>query len=289
MNFRIYFRLIVSLAVALGSFASVALAAPSEPIVTPNAAPVQATVDNAVPFDAVAPAQPEKGKMVNFTLEAKRAKLEIQPGVVKEVWTFNGQVPAPTLRVNQGDTVHFTLINKDPDMEHGLDFHAGQMDMGTYHKPIKPGESVSFNWKAEYPGVFYYHCSAAPVIMHIANEMFGAVIVDPPGYKPEGKEYVLIQSEWYEHSTDLNALMEDSPQAVAFNGIPAQYVGNPLIADPGEKVRFYFVNAGINLRLPCYRYDIRSNHVGRQPQKHALWRTNRSGSTGGDGCHRFVC
>src|SRR5665647_702735 len=228
MKLKIFFRLIVSLAVVLGSFATVAMAAPSKPIVTPNAAPVQTTVDNAVPFDAMAPAQPDKGKVVNFTLEAKRAKLEIQPGVVKEVWTFNGQVPAPTLRVNQGDTVHFTLINKDPDMEHGLDFHAGQMDMGTYHKPIKPGESVSYDWKAEYPGVFYYHCSAGPVIMHIANGMFGAVIVDPPGYKPEGKEYVLIQSEWYKNSTDLNALLEESPQAVAFNGIPAQYVGKPL-------------------------------------------------------------
>jgi nitrite reductase (NO-forming) len=246
MKLRIFFRLIVSLAVVFGSFASVAMAAPSKPIVIPNFAPVQTTVDNAVPFDAVAPDQPDKGKVVNFTLEAKRAKLELQPGVVQEVWTFSGQVPAPTLRVNQGDTVHFTLINKDPDMEHGLDFHAGQMDMGTYHKPIKPGESVSFDWKAEYPGVFYYHCSAGPVIMHIANGMFGAVIVDPPGYKPEGKEYVLIQSEWYKNSTDLNALMEESPQAVAFNGIPAQYVGSPLTAKPGEKVRFYFVNAGIN-------------------------------------------
>ncbi|MEB3103997.1 plastocyanin/azurin family copper-binding protein [Ferviditalea candida] len=246
MSLQVFLRLAVSLAIVLGSFSSIAAAAPSKRIVTPDAVPVQTAVNQAVPFDPVAPAQPEKGKVVNFTLEAIRAKLEVSPGVVKEVWTFNGQVPAPTLRVNQGDTVHFTLVNRDPDMVHGLDFHAGQMDMGTYHKPIKPGESVSFDWKAEYPGVFYYHCSADPVIMHIANGMFGAVIVDPPGYKPEGKEYVLIQSEWYEHSTNLQALLEESPQAIAFNGVAAQYVDKPLTADPGEKVRFYFVNAGIN-------------------------------------------
>lgn len=199
-----------------------------------------------MPFDPKAPAQPDKGKVVNYTLEAKRARLEVAPGVVKEVWTFNGSVPGPTLRVHQGDTVHFTLINKDPEMDHGLDFHAGQMDMGTYHKAVKPGESISFDWKAEYPGVFYYHCSADPVIMHIANGMFGAVIVDPPGFRPEGKEYVLIQSEWYEHSTDMMSLMEDSPVAMAFNGVASQYVDRPLTADAGEKVRFYFVNAGIN-------------------------------------------
>lgn len=241
-----WLRLIVGASLLLGSFSSVAIAAPSEPVITPNAAAVQTTADKAVPFDALAPAQPEKGKVVNFTLEAKRANLEVAPGVVKEVWTFNGQVPAPTLRVHQGDTVHFTLINKDPEMAHGLDFHAGQMDMGTYHKPIQPGESISFDYKVEYPGVFYYHCSADPVIMHIANGMFGAVIVDPPGYVPEGKEYVLIQSEWYEHSTDMQDLMENEPQAVTFNGVASQYVADPLPADPGERVRFYFVNAGIN-------------------------------------------
>jgi nitrite reductase (NO-forming) len=247
MRFKSLFRLSVSLAIAFGGFSPAASATPpSERIVTPNAAPVQTAVENAVPFNPAAPAQPEEGKVVNFTLEAKRANLEVAPGVVKEVWTFNGQVPSPTLRVHQGDTVHFTLINKDPEMAHGLDFHAGQMDMGTYHKPINPGESVTFDWKAEYPGVFYYHCSADPVIMHIANGMFGAVIVDPPGYKPTGKEYVLIQNEWYDNSTNLQSLLEDTPKAVAFNGVASQYVSNPLTADPGERVRFYFVNAGIN-------------------------------------------
>lgn len=78
------------------------------------------------------------------------------------------------------------------------------MDMGKYHQAIKPGESITFDWKANYPGVFYYHCSADPVIMHIANGMFGAVIVDPPGYMPEGKEDVLIQHEWYGRGTDPN-------------------------------------------------------------------------------------
>lgn len=236
--------LIISLVIVV-SLSSVALGAPSEPIITKNATEVQQNIPEAVPFHAEAPLKPEKGKIVEFTLSAKLATMEIN-GNKREVWTFNDSVPGPTLRVNQGDIVRFTLENKDPNMAHGLDFHAGQMDMGKYHQAIQPGESITFDWKAQYPGVFYYHCSADPVIMHIANGMFGAVIVDPPDYQPEGKEYVLIQHEWYQNSTDINALINDAPEALAFNGTPMQYVEAPLTADPGEKIRFYFVNAGIN-------------------------------------------
>lgn len=224
---------------------SLAMAAPSEPIIKQDAVEVQQSIPKAIPFNAEAPSKAVKGEIVEFTLSAKLATMEIN-GEEREVWTFNGSVPGPTLRVNQGDTVRFTLENKDPNMAHGLDFHAGQMDMGKYHKAIQPGESITFDWKPEYPGVFYYHCSADPVIMHIANGMFGAVIVDPPDYEPEGKEYVLIQHEWYKNSTNLDALINEAPEALAFNGTPLRYATEPLTAEPGEKVRFYFVNAGIN-------------------------------------------
>jgi nitrite reductase (NO-forming) len=237
-----FLRSMLCASMIAASFATTALAAPPSPrIVTPNAAPVQTDIPNVKPFNAVAPPQPEKGKVVNFTLAAEKAKMG-----EKTVWTFNGQVPAPTLRVHQGDTVHVTLINKDPDMAHGIDIHAGKMDMGTYHQTIKPGESESFSFVANTPGVFYYHCSAAPVIMHIANGMFGAVIVDPPGYVPQGKEYVVIQNEWYKNGQDLNDLENGEPESVAFNGVPSQYMNTPLTASAGEDVRFYFVNAGIN-------------------------------------------
>lgn len=221
-------------------------AAPAGFRISPNAVSVSAEVVPALTFNPEAPPQPERGKVVEVTLEAVRAKLEITPGEFQEVWTFNRQVPAPTIRIHQGDTLRVTLLNKDPEMDHGLDFHAGQMDSGTYHKAIKPGESAVFEFRANYPGVFYYHCSAGPVLMHIANGMFGAVIVDPPEYKPAGKEYVLIQHEWYDKLTDLTTLLTSQPKAVAFNGVPAQYIEKPLTAKPGEPVRFYFVDAGPN-------------------------------------------
>jgi nitrite reductase (NO-forming) len=219
---------------------------PAPPVVVEGAVPVVTEPPAAKAFNPAAPPQPVKGKVVEVHLDAVRAKLELAPGDVQEVWTFGGQVPAPTIRVHQGDTLRIVLTNKDPEMEHGLDFHAGQMDSGTFHKPIQPGESQTFEFVARYPGVFYYHCSAGPVIMHIANGMFGAVIVDPPGYQPKGKEYVLIQHEWYPNLHDLNGMLTQQPKAVAFNGVPNQYLNKPLTAAPGEPVRFYFVDAGPN-------------------------------------------
>ncbi|HYF75755.1 MAG TPA: multicopper oxidase domain-containing protein [Symbiobacteriaceae bacterium] len=217
------------------------------PVVTPNAVLPETTFGQAVAFDPAAPAPfGAVGGVVEVRLEARRVNMEVAPGDVREVWTFGGQVPAPTIRVRQGDTVRITLVNKDPEMEHGLDFHAGQMDSGTFHQAIGPGESITFDYMARYPGVFYYHCSAGPVIMHIANGMFGAMIVDPPGYTPAGREYVLVQHEWYDPAGGLEALLTGQPTSVVLNGAAAQYVDRPLTAGAGEKVRFYFVNAGAN-------------------------------------------
>lgn len=219
---------------------------PPAPVIRKDSVQVESQVPPAVPFDAKAPPVAPAGKVVEVTLDAVLAKLELSPGQFQEVWTFGGSVPAPTIRVTQGDTVRITLNNKDPQMEHGLDFHFAQADSGTFHQAVKPGESITYEFKANYPGVFLYHCSAGPVIMHLANGMFGAVMVDPPGYKAEGKEYVLIQHEWYQNQTDLNELLKGTPTAMAFNGIPNQYLEKPLTANPGERVRFYFLDAGPN-------------------------------------------
>lgn len=219
------------------------------PVVTQGAVVPETTFGQAVPFDPMAPlasVEAAGGRVVAVKLEARRVRMEVAPGDAREVWSFNGQVPAPTIRVRQGDTVRITLTNKDPEMEHGLDFHAGQMDSGTFHKAIQPGESITFDYVARYPGVFYYHCSAGPVIMHIANGMFGAMIVDPPDYTPAGTEYVLVQHEWYDPAGGLEALLTGQPTSVVLNGVAAQYVDDPLTARAGEKVRFYFVNAGAN-------------------------------------------
>ena len=176
-------------------------------------------------------------------------------GIAKDVnfqgWSFGDTIPAHALHVRQGDTVKFTLTNNG-SMGHGMDFHAAQIDPGANYKTVLPGESFTFSWTANVPGVFMFHCSAAPVIQHIADGMFGAIVVDPPTPLPPAREYVLVQSEYYlaqksnVYVGDVNKMLAGTPDYVVFNGMYNQYREHPLTANPGELVRLYVVNAGPN-------------------------------------------
>jgi nitrite reductase (NO-forming) len=115
-----------------------------------------------------------------------------------------------------------------------------------------PGQSFSFTWTANVPGVFMFHCSSAPVIEHIANGMYGAIVVDPATPLPPAREYVLVQSEFYVgqqngvYTGDVTKMLADTPDYVVFNGMLNQYKEHPLTAKPGELVRLYVMNAGPN-------------------------------------------
>ncbi|MBO0783523.1 MAG: multicopper oxidase domain-containing protein [Ktedonobacteraceae bacterium] len=141
-------------------------------------------------YDAHAPAVLQ-GSTVNVTLSVKEVLVSIAPGVAYHAWTFNGTVPGPVIRVRQGQTVHFTLVNEGA-MPHSIDFHAAQTPWNVNYQEVAAGKSFSFNWKANAPGVFMYHCGAPTVIYHMANGMYGAIIVDPAkGWVP-AQEYVLV-------------------------------------------------------------------------------------------------
>ncbi|HKK05058.1 MAG TPA: multicopper oxidase domain-containing protein [Gammaproteobacteria bacterium] len=197
-------------------------------------------------------------KTVNVTLHAKETDQPIDnKGTMYATWTFDGEVPGPVVRVTQGDTVHFTLINdKHNKNSHSIDFHAARVSVVDEFSPIKPGHQKTFDFVATKPGVFYYHCGADPMIQHIARGMFGVIIVDPkdPKAMPKAdREYVLIQSEIYPHPDDKNEMMANKWKYVVFNGRLFRYdpVHDPnaktwLQAKPGERVRIYFVNAGPN-------------------------------------------
>jgi nitrite reductase (NO-forming) len=158
---------------------------------------------------------------------------------------FGGQVPAPTLRITEGDTVHFTLTNQGT-MPHSIDFHAAQIAWSRVYQEVAPGASANFDWTAKYPGVFMYHCGAAPVLMHMADGMYGMVIVDPKGGRPPAREYVIVQSEFYGSGGEYAKMLNDPPDVVVFNGQSLRYKTNPLVATAGELVRLFIVNAGPN-------------------------------------------
>ncbi|MDI3317791.1 MAG: multicopper oxidase domain-containing protein, partial [Bacillota bacterium] len=184
-----------------------------------------------------------QGSHVWVELVAEPATLPIAPDRCYRAWTFDGQVPGPVIRLRQGDLVTFTLVNRDPEMAHSIDFHAARTPWSVNYQPVLPGQRLTFTFQAADPGVFLYHCGVAPAIQHLANGMYGAVIVDPKEGRPPAREFVLVEGEWY-RSDDPDALPTQAPVYTVFNGYADRYLRHPLAARPGERVRFYVVNAG---------------------------------------------
>jgi nitrite reductase (NO-forming) len=187
-----------------------------------------------------------RAEPVAVELRAKIVTLDVAKGDQREAWTFNETFPGPVIRVKEGDVVNFTLKN-EADRVHSIDFHAARTPWNLHFQGVPTGSEASFQWKADSPGVFYYHCGTDPMIQHIANGMFGAVIVEPrqPIVKPD-REYVIVQSEIYPTPYDVDAMMAGKPKFVVFNGRVNRYLDEPLKAKPGELIRLHVVNAGPN-------------------------------------------
>ncbi|MEL4504511.1 multicopper oxidase domain-containing protein [Luteococcus sp. H138] len=202
------------------------------------------------PRDAVlAPAPKEKVHKV--TMRVTDEVIEVAPGVKQTMWTFNGTAPGPVLRGKIGDVFEVTLVN-DGGMGHGLDFHAGALAPDKPMRTIAPGESLVYRFTANRAGIWMYHCSTMPMTQHIANGMYGAVVIDPPDLPEVEKEYLLVQGEQYFGAdadgapgvADMGKIMAEKPDAVVFNGYPGQYDRSPLPAKVGERVRFWVLDAG---------------------------------------------
>lgn len=150
---------------------------------------------------------------------------------------------SPTLRGKVGDTFIVHLTNKG-SMSHSLDFHAGMVSPDPVMRDLAPGEQLTYRFTATHAGAWMYHCGTAPMSMHVASGMFGAVIIDPPNLTPVDQEYVLVQSEIYQDN-DAAAQLKN----VVFNGVPDQYLTQPLTLRAGQTARFWLVNAGPNRAL----------------------------------------
>ncbi len=194
------------------------------------------------------------GDSVPVTIESTDRAVTIANGVQYNAWTFGGTVPGPVLHVRQGQTVQVTFVNHG-NMQHSIDFHAAEVAPDIAYRSINPNESLSFSFVARTPGAFVYHCGTPPVLFHIANGMYGAIIVDPTTpLPPADRSYVLVQSEWYTSQVKGTRMGPNGekmaaamPDEVVFNGIAFQYRDHPLPAKVGRTVRLYVVNAGPNL------------------------------------------
>lgn len=183
------------------------------------------------------------------TLRVAETEREVSPGITQRLWTFGGTAPGPTLRGKIGDIFEITLIN-DAAMGHSIDFHAGALAPDRPMRTIAPGESLVYRFAATRAGVWLYHCSTMPMSVHIANGMFGAVIIDPPDLAPVDHEYVLVASEFYlgpqGGEVDADKVAADKPDLAVFNGYANQYDHAPLTARAGERVRIFVLAAGPN-------------------------------------------
>ena len=208
-----------------------------------------------------APIQRRSPTEVYVELNSKIQDIALAPGVLYRAWTFNGDVPGPFIRAREGDTLKIGITNSDPSgMPHNVDFHAvigpgGGAPVTT----VVPGQRAVAQFRLLHPGLFVYHCAAPPVTDHIANGMYGLILVEPKGgLPPVDQEFYVLQSEFYtatatppEGSRYVEyshaAGLREDPQFVVFNGGSGSLAGDrALQARAGETVRIFFGNAGPN-------------------------------------------
>ncbi|HKT35330.1 MAG TPA: copper-containing nitrite reductase [Nitrospira sp.] len=193
-------------------------------------------------------------------LEVSEVNLPMADGVEYNFWTFGGRVPGKFIRVRQGDTVEFHLMNHpDSRFPHNIDLHAVTgPGGGAASSNTAPGRRTQFTFKALNPGLYVYHCATAPVGEHVANGMYGLILVEPPGgLTPVEREYYVMQSDFYTKGPhhekghqpfDMDKAIDEHPTYVVFNGAEGSLLGEKALkAKVGERVRLFVGNGGPNL------------------------------------------
>ena len=199
-------------------------------------------------------------KKVIVEIEVVEKVMRLADGVDYTFWTFGGKVPGPFIRVQEGDEVELHLDNNaNNKMPHNIDLHAVNGPGGGAEATMTvPGHSSVFRFRALSPGLFVYHCATAPVGMHIANGMYGLILVTPKaGFAYADKEFYIMQGEFYTKGKngepglqpfDMDKAIKEQPEYVVFNGSVGSTTGdNALHAKVGDRVRIYVGNAGPNL------------------------------------------
>jgi nitrite reductase (NO-forming) len=197
---------------------------------------------------------------VEVELTAVELEGQLADGTTTTYWTYDGTVPAPMLRVREGDTVEFTLRNAADSLNpHSIDLHAvNGPGGGAGATQIGPDEAATFTFRAENPGVYVYHCATPHIPTHVAMGMYGLIVVEPEGgLEPVDREFYVMQGEIYtaqERGTegllsyDVDRMMAEDPTYVVFNGAANALTGDAALqAEVGDTVRMFVGNGGPNL------------------------------------------
>lgn len=197
---------------------------------------------------------------VRVKMETIEKTMKMDDGVEYHYWTFDGDVPGRMIRVREGDTVDIEFSNNPSStVPHNVDFHAATGQGGGAEASFTaPGRTSTFSFKALQPGLYIYHCAVAPVGMHIANGMYGLILVEPKEGLPKvDKEFYIVQGDFYTKGKkgaqglqpfDMDKAIAEQPEYVVFNGHVGAIAGdNALKAKAGETVRMYVGNGGPNL------------------------------------------
>jgi len=201
-----------------------------------------------------------KAKKLIVNMEILEEVGEMTDGVKYTYWTFGGSVPGSFIRTRVGDEVEFHLKNHpDNKLPHNIDLHAVTgPGGGATSSFVAPGKEAQFSFKVLNPGLYVYHCATAPVGMHIANGMYGLILVEPEGGLPKvDKEYYVMQGDFYTKGDtgerglqpfDMKKAVDEDADYVVFNGKVGSLTGdNAITAKVGETVRLYIGNGGPNL------------------------------------------
>lgn len=212
------------------------------------------------PAQVPAPITRTEPQTVEVNLTVKEVVAELADGATYSFWTFDGTVPGPLIRVMEGDTVKLTLTNPATNSTgHNIDLHAvNGPGGGAAVTNVAPGESKTFTFKALNAGAFIYHCAFAPPYHHMAQGMYGVIVVEPKGGLPHvDREFYVVQGEWYttgkagdkgNQEFSFDKALAEQPEYFTFNGrMDALSKVMPLHAKVGETVRIFFGNGGPNM------------------------------------------
>jgi FtsP/CotA-like multicopper oxidase with cupredoxin domain len=189
-------------------------------------------------FDYGETSKDRSGRTVHeYDFLALDKEIEVAPGVFFPAWTYNGRVPAPTIRATEGDRIRIKLVNASAHNHtihtHGI--HPAGMDGVPGAGEVAPGEEFVYDFIAEPFGTHLYHCHSLPLAQHIHRGLYGALIIDPKKGRPDAHEMVMVMNAF-----DTN--FDGSNEVYAINTVAFHYMNDPIKINAGELQRAHVIN-----------------------------------------------